>query len=141
MKSRTIHATNFRKVLELFNEGRNKDASELLKVIQEDYLDLYTENKELKRQISEVAAVLDLAECMEFDGQKYWIDEETEKSGPYCQMCYDTDGILVRLQEREKCWECFSCKNIFVKLPADRGGRTRRIQRKAKEPLQLFVNK
>ncbi len=40
---------------------------------------MYEENKELRSQVKEVAEILDLAECMEFDGQKYWIDEDNEK--------------------------------------------------------------
>lgn len=140
MRDRTIHATNFRKVLELFNEGRKKDASDLLKIIQEEYLELYAENKALKKQITEVAEVLDLAECMDFDGQKYWINEDNVKSGPYCQVCYDTEGILVRLQECKNSWECFACKNIFVKMPLGVEQKKIRLQ-KNREPLKLFVNK
>lgn len=141
MKRRTIHATNFRKVLELFKAGREKDASDLLKIIQEEFLELYAENNLLKKQVNEVAEVLDLAECMDFDGQKYWIDDDSVKNGPYCQVCYDTEGILVRLQEREKFWECFACKNIFVKVPLENETRIEKVKSKKKEPLKLFVNK
>ncbi|WP_027179528.1 hypothetical protein [Maridesulfovibrio bastinii] len=141
MKSKTIHGTNFRKVLELFNEGRDKEAADLLKIIQEEFLELYTENNLLKKQVNEVAEVLDLAECMDFDGQKYWIDDDSVKNGPYCQVCYDTEGILVRLQERDKYWECFACKNIFVKLSADNDQKVAANLKKKKEPLKLFVTK
>lgn len=138
MKKRNLHAANFRRVLELFHENKDADATKLLKIIQEDYLELYNENKELRSQIKEVADILDLAECMEFDGQKYWIDEDSEKTGPYCQVCYDRDGVLIRLQERSKHWECYSCQNLFVKMPTGNVIHKSRPKKESKPPLRLF---
>ncbi|MBI9111431.1 hypothetical protein [Maridesulfovibrio ferrireducens] len=138
MRNKTIHATNFRKVLELFREERNEEAINLLKIIQEDYLDLYSENKELRSQIKEVSDILDLAECMDFDGQKYWIKEDSDVTGPYCQVCYDQEGVLIRLQERDKHWECYSCENLFAKIPKGVTDKNQKPKRKTKPPLKLF---
>ncbi len=138
MKKRNLHAANFRRVLELFRENNDVEATKLLKIIQEDYLELYNENKELRLQLKEVADILDLAECMEFDGQKYWIDEDSEKTGPYCQVCYDRDGVLIRLQERTKHWECYSCQNLFVKMPTGNVIHKSRPKKESKPPLRLL---
>ncbi|WP_320175538.1 hypothetical protein [Maridesulfovibrio sp.] len=138
MSKKNLHATNFRKVLELFNDGHDREAESLLRIIQEDYLNMYEENKELRSQIKEVAEILDLAECMEFDGQKYWIDEDNEKTGPYCQVCYDRDGVLIRLQERSKHWECYSCQNLFVKMPTGNFIHKSRPKKESKPLLRLF---
>ncbi|WP_031484090.1 hypothetical protein [Maridesulfovibrio frigidus] len=141
MKNNSIHATNFRKVLELFRDNRAQDAAKLLKVIQEDYLELYSENKELRSQIKEVADILDLAECMDFDGQKYWINDDSEVTGPYCQVCYDKEGVLIRLQERDKHWECYSCENLFAKIPKAVTPKRSAPKKKVKPPLKLFSAK
>jgi hypothetical protein len=141
MKKRSIHATNFRKILELFRDNRSEEAKHLLKIIQEDYLELYSENKELRSQIKEVANILDLAECMEFDGQKYWIKEDSDTTGPYCQVCYDKEGILIRLQEKDKHWECYCCKNLFAKIPKGVTDAKESSTTKSKPPLKLFSSK
>ncbi|SME94335.1 hypothetical protein [Desulfovibrio gilichinskyi] len=141
MRKKSIHATNFRKVLELFRDDRSEEAIHLLKIIQEDYLELYSENKELRSQIKEVANILDLAECMDFDGQKYWIKEDSDITGPYCQVCYDKEGTLIRLQEREKHWECYCCKNLFAKIPKGITEEKEAPATKFKPPLKLFSSK
>ena len=114
MDQRLMTATSFKRVLDLVNAGRFDEAETLLRDLQDEYVSLYSENEQLREQISEVTDVLDLAETMEYDGQKYWITEHGEKRGPYCQLCYDREGVLVRLQRNRKHWQCCSCNNIYL---------------------------
>ncbi|WP_247648389.1 hypothetical protein [Pseudodesulfovibrio sp. zrk46] len=90
-----------------------------MKSLQDEFLAVCEENEALKLQLSEVADVLDLADKVQFDGQKYWLIEEEERKGPFCQVCYDRDGLLVHLQEHENHWECQNCRGLYM-IPRDK---------------------
>ena len=102
---------------------------------------MYEENEALKSQLDEVAQILDMAENMEFDGQKYWLEQDRRREGPFCQLCYDRDGLLIRLEEQDKHWRCRNCSGIYMKphpRPAPR--RDDSIPRSLlKNPIPLFV--
>jgi hypothetical protein len=41
----------------------------------------------------------------------YFIEENEERSGPYCQQCYDNNEKLIRLQSSGNgIWKCYTCK-------------------------------
>ena len=105
------------------------------------YTKLYDEA--LKLQLTEVANVLDLADKVQFDGQKYWLMEENEKKGPFCQVCYDRDGLLVHLQEHDNHWECQSCHGLYM-IPrgADVPSRKKGFMRTTlKKTIPLFLER
>ncbi|HMM37270.1 MAG TPA: hypothetical protein PKB11_00790 [Desulfovibrio sp.] len=114
----------FKRALELAHNGDLDGARAILGRLQGDYLRLCEENEALRRQMDEVARVLDLAENMEFDGQKYWLLENFKKKGPFCQVCYDREALLVRLQEHDKHWHCQGCGNLYLKRRASNAGKT-----------------
>ncbi|QGY40694.1 hypothetical protein GM415_11350 [Pseudodesulfovibrio cashew] len=125
MFSTMYQATGFKRALILCQEGKLEEAEALLKSLQEEFLAICEENEALKLQLSEVADVLDLADKVQFDGQKYWLLDEDERKGPFCQVCYDRDGLLVHLQRHDKHWECQSCRSLFMiprneKLPTQK---------------------
>lgn len=114
MFSTLFQATGFKRALDLFEAGRFDEGKVLLKSLQDEFLAVCDENEALKRQLAEVAEVLDLAEKVHFDGQKYWLDEDDERKGPFCQVCYDREGLLVHLHEHENHWECQSCHSLYM---------------------------
>jgi len=131
MSSTLFQVTGFKRALLLCREGKHREAEAVLKSLQDEFLAVCEENEALKAQLHEVAAVLDLADKVRFDGQKYWLVEGGEQKGPYCQVCYDRDGLLINLQRLENKWECQNCQNRFMvpsktavpaRLPAARGG-------------------
>ncbi len=118
MFSTIFQATGYKRALELFERGKFEEGRAVLKSLQEEFIAMCEENEALKAQLSEVADVLDLAEKVRFDGQKYWLDDGDEKKGPFCQVCYDRDGLLVHLHEHENHWECQSCNSLYM-IPRD----------------------
>lgn len=118
MFSTMFQATGFKRALSLAKEGKFDEAEALLKSLQDEFLAISEENEALKLQLTEVADVLDLADKVQFDGQKYWLIEDDEKKGPFCQVCYDRDGLLVHLQEHESHWECQNCRGLYM-IPRD----------------------
>lgn len=118
MFSTMFQATGFKRALTLCKEGKFDEAEALMKSLQDEFLAVCEENEALKLQITEVADVLDLADKVQFDGQKYWLVDADEKKGPFCQVCYDRDGLLVHLQAHENHWECQSCRGLYM-IPRD----------------------
>jgi hypothetical protein len=136
MVTKLANATGFKRVLDLCKGGRYREAEVLLKSLQDEYLAVCEENDALKKQLGEVAEVLDLSERVKFDGRKYWLEEEGELSGPFCQVCYDRDGLLINLQERGPRWECCHCKSIFLETVQE----DRPAPRSTAKELPLFTD-
>lgn len=114
MFSTMFQVTGFKRALAMCKEGKLEEAEALLKSLQDEFIAVCEENEALKMQLTEVADVLDLADKVQFDGQKYWLMEDDERKGPFCQVCYDRDGLLVHLQEHEKHWECQNCRGLYM---------------------------
>ncbi|MEF2145899.1 MAG: hypothetical protein V3573_10670 [Desulfovibrionaceae bacterium] len=136
-----MHATCFKKAFDLGKAGKWDEALELLRDLQDEYVALWEENRALKQQLCEVADILDLAENMHFDGQKYWLDVDGRREGPYCQLCYDKEGQMVRLQEQDRHWQCRGCGNLYMKRKL-REATVREDTpptRLLKSPIPLFV--
>ena len=141
MLSTLFQATGFKRALDLFEAGKFEEGRALLKSLQEEFLAVCDENEALKAQLAEVAEVLDLAEKVQFDGQKYWLYDGGQRKGPFCQVCYDRDGLLVHLHEHEKHWECQSCHGLYM-IPRDaKTGVQKKPQLRTtlKKPIPLFL--
>lgn len=141
MFSTVFQATGFKRALDLCKEGKLDAAETLLKSLQDEFLAICEENEVLKNQLSEVADVLDLAEKVQFDGQKYWLVDEGERKGPFCQVCYDRDGLLVHLHEHENHWECQNCRGLYM-IPRDKKARPKKkvfLQTTLKKTIPLFL--
>ena len=141
MPNSLLQLEQFKQVITLMQNGKDELARELMRSLQKSYMDILEENEALRMQLEEVAEILDISECIDFDGQKYWINEEGQKSGPYCQLCYDKESQLIRLQERNRHWFCTSCNNLYIKqnnTPSPALS-TRLRERILKAPIPLFV--
>lgn len=141
MFSTLFQATGYKRVLDLFKMGKVDEAQAVLKSLQEEFLAVCEENEALKAQLAEVADVLDLAEKVQFDGQKYWLADEKERKGPFCQVCYDRDGLLVHLHEHENHWECQSCHGLYM-IPRDASPKSQKkpqLRSTLKKTIPLFL--
>jgi hypothetical protein len=143
MASSLLQATGFKRALTLCIEGKHQEAEAILRSLQDEFLAVCEENEALKTQLNEVASILDLAEKVQFDGQKYWLMEDGEKKGPFCQVCYDRDGLLVNLQQHESHWECHSCKGLYM-IPTKEGATKKRptvIRSTLKKTIPFFLER
>ena len=141
MFSTLFQVTGFKRTLDLFEAGKFKEGKALLKSLQAEFLAVCDENEALKEQLSEVAEVLDLAEKVQFDGQKYWLVDEGQRKGPFCQVCYDRDGLLVHLHEYENHWECLSCHGLYM-IPRDSSSTPNKkphLRTSLKKTIPLFL--
>jgi len=64
------------------------------------------------RSLEEELAV---KEKLEWDAPYYWLVNDSAKDGPFCQLCFDTDRKLVRLQiHGVGLWRCGGCKGAYT---------------------------
>ncbi|EIE9609474.1 hypothetical protein [Vibrio parahaemolyticus] len=51
-----------------------------------------------------------------FEEPYYWLENDGQRDGPYCQRCKDVDHLFVRLQSASSKgrWTCRACKEIYI---------------------------
>lgn len=65
-------------------------------------------------EISGLKQSLEIKESLVYDPPYYWVEGEGEKTGPFCQQCYDSNGKLIRLQSwTTGYWKCKTCNNDY----------------------------
>lgn len=107
----------FKQVNDLFLQGKEESAKMILQDLQEKYIETCDENTLLKTQLQEYEDILYLAKNLEYDGNSYWLKTGTIKQGPFCQRCFDKDGLLIRLNEQGSKWRCLTCGVEYKRAP------------------------
>jgi len=76
--------------------------------IKDALMESESEKKELKAKLA-------LQAKLQFEMPYYWtIEEDGKKDGPFCQLCYDKEKKIIRLQNKENGeWHCLSCQSYF----------------------------
>ncbi|MBB1315875.1 hypothetical protein [Aliivibrio sp. SR45-2] len=83
-------------------------------------------------QIKTLQAKLDEQDSLVYEAPYYWLQNGSNKDGPFCQRCKDVDRLNVRLQNirRKGDWICKSCDSNYVDsnyVPAKRSAPSRGI--------------
>lgn len=111
----------YKDIVDLMKKGATVEAQERIMELREAALELQEENAELKTRVKELEAKLDVKEHIEYERSAYWLWKEdrageyTIKDGPYCQRCYDSQGLLIRLQDWDEAWSCMNCEKTYDK--------------------------
>jgi ribosomal protein L37AE/L43A len=88
---------------------------EALFFLREELLKLQQDKVDLKAQIDEFEAQLDLRSKVQYIKPSYWVADGDKKDGPFCQRCWDVNQKLVRLQGgNNDVWYCYECKVNFT---------------------------
>lgn len=98
---------------------------EKLLALQEKVLALIIENTELKKEIDRLKDAAELKAHICFEHDAYWLKNgnEEEKDGPFCPICYDSEGKLMRLLSRLD--SRFSrCPRCSLSLPFEKNSRS-----------------
>ena len=70
---------------------------------------------EAEARTRELEQQLQTREKLKWREPSYWLEDEGNEQGPFCQQCYDTGGKLVRLHgDHDGCYECKACKNSYA---------------------------
>src|SRR5262245_52309939 len=113
---------NVKDIIELVKTGATIQAQEQILQLRQEAVDCQEENLRLRAQLADAERKLDLRARLTFDGRALWLRADTATpEGPYCQLCHDRDGKLIRMHE-EDCsnhgdrsvlgWHCYGCKNV-----------------------------
>tara|TARA_B100000959_G_C14985825_1_gene625530 strand:- start:2064 stop:2453 length:390 start_codon:yes stop_codon:yes gene_type:complete len=103
----------YKDIIDLVKKGSTIEAQEKIMQLREAAMELKEENVSLRKK-KELEDLLAIKKNLSYEKPYYWIINEEKKEGPFCQLCYDKEQLLVRLQDRNKGkWACHSCKTIF----------------------------
>lgn len=69
---------------------------------------------EKETQIKQLNQKLELKENIVWQKPYYVVVSDDKKDGPYCQKCYDSKQLLMRLQGEEGWWQCRECKSTYT---------------------------
>lgn len=99
---------------------------EMVSDIRGKVLELHEENLALRMRCEEQARVLSTRANMVFDhaDHVYFEMGETDRDGPFCQVCYDKDERRSRLEVGEYGHSCAVCQSFFYK----KGGKEREVE-------------
>lgn len=82
---------NFKDVLRVADTLNNLDLYKKLSELQTAVFALEEENRSLKEQ-------LNIKNTLTFEDEKYWLERNGQKEGPFCTVCWDIDSKLVRMR-------------------------------------------
>lgn len=104
----------YKDIMELIKKGSTMEAQEQIMELREAALELQEENESLRKQIKELEKELHLQKNLVWEKPYYWLEDEESKDGPFCQLCYDKEHQLIRLQGgKAGRWYCHSCTSTF----------------------------
>ena len=104
----------FKKVNDLYAQGKDEEARLELAGLQRRYVALCSENTSFKMQMQEYEDILYLARNLVLEDGFYWLITGSIKQGPFCPNCYDNEGLLMRLAGDPGDRFCTSCRESFV---------------------------
>ena len=89
--------------------GTLADVKTQMADIKDALMESENEKKELKAKLA-------LQAKLEFEMPYYWtVEEDGKHDGPFCQLCYDKEKKLIRLQDGKNGeWYCLSCQSSFA---------------------------
>lgn len=101
-------------IIDLVKTGMTIEAQEKIMELREAAVELKAENALLKESLAEMKRVADVKDRIEWREPFYFLRAGDKNDGPFCQLCYDKNGELIRLQIcNDGSLTCLSCKNFF----------------------------
>jgi hypothetical protein len=79
-------------------EAKNLELYERMLAVYGDVMELVEKNRELADENRSLKEQLTVKANLVFDGEKYWLERDGKKEGPFCSICHDIDSKLVRMR-------------------------------------------
>lgn len=113
---------NAKELADLIKKLGNTDLYRQIVELEGEIIDLSRDNHHLTQRNAGLEAQLQTKGTVTFDELQgvYWLIDDGKQAGPYCQLCYDADRKLIRLQEAGGIgsihrWTCYACKRNYGK--------------------------
>lgn len=104
----------FKAVSDLFMCGKTEEARLEIAKLQRRYVALCDENTTLCMQVREYEDALYLARNLVRERGLYWLITGNIRQGPFCPICYNRDGLLMRLSGEPGGRVCAVCRDLFI---------------------------
>lgn len=79
-------------------EAKNLELYERMLAVYGDVMELVEKNHELAEDNRALKEQLKNKEQLVHDGERYWMNRDGKREGPFCSTCWDIDGKLVRMR-------------------------------------------
>ena len=110
----------YKEVSDLYAQNRVEEAHRVLMELQVRYIAMCDENATLRLRIQEFENVLYMANNLIFDGFSYWLLTGSVRQGPFCQLCYEREGALIRFEHMDDELVCPVCNACCERPPLQR---------------------
>ena len=89
---------------------------ELLMTASTQLLELSNENQGLTQRISQLERKARIDDQLTSDGELYWWTRDGKNDGPYCKVCWHSDGTTIQLMAtgEKGLYKCVKCKGSFT---------------------------
>ena len=101
---------NFKEVFKVAETVNNIDLYKKLAELQTRAMEVEEENRALKDQVSQLTDQLATKQSLKHDGERYWIEKDGSRDGPFCSVCWDIDKKLVRMRN----WQLPEGEIVYV---------------------------
>lgn len=99
---------------ELVKRFGDSDVTARVASLREGIIRLQEENLRLRESVQSACGSASSHQNVVWEPPYYWVKYETKRDGPFCQVCFDTDKSLIRLQDlKNGAWLCQKCKNGY----------------------------
>ena len=102
-----------KEIAELVKKYNDQDLYQRIVELREEILQLREDNLRLREETKSLQEANDVGKRLKRDGNRYYLDDDSEKNHPYCMTCWDADRKLVSLilqkkhnRTRIQCWIC-----------------------------------
>jgi hypothetical protein len=90
------------------------DLSKKIAEIQQPALEMVRENQRLKQYVGDLQQRLKHTSTLLFEKNCYWHDLGARKDGPFCSVCWDSNGRLIRPHKLYGShYQCQVCKSSW----------------------------
>ncbi|MCR5563367.1 MAG: hypothetical protein K6F46_08390 [Desulfovibrio sp.] len=106
----------FKRINDLFEQGKAESARLLLMELQSRHIALRDELDRLKIRLETLEHAVALNRSIFLENGFYWLKiEDGIKQGPFCPHCYDAVGSLIRLENGDTGLRCPCCGTTIEK--------------------------
>ena len=112
---------NLKEVGSLLLKAGNMELYEKIVELQGAVAAEQEEKEALRARIAELERIFDISDRLSFSDNRYWLDTDGDREGPFCSRCWDVDRNLVRLHDtspgpsaQAQTFHCPSCDtNVY----------------------------
>lgn len=106
---------SYKEIISLMKKGLTIEAQKKIIELREIALQFQQESLDTKEKLRKLTETCEIEKAISWEQPFYYIKKPDKKDGPFCQLCYDKNKDLIRLQNPDKgIFRCLSCNNDYL---------------------------